>query len=443
MVPVYIIVFRLFTRPIRARTLDVRYQLDQVFAHLKQKIDGIQVVQATAREAGEIAAFTEKITALHRPRVHVNHLGIAFSNLCVGVGGIGSAVVFAVGAYEVAGGSLTTGELIAISALAGLIFTPITRLSELAASYQQAATSLTRLGEILDFPLTDRPQFKSIDEKTVPAGVCGRIEFDRVSFHYLPDRPVLYDISLCIESGRKVAIVGPTGSGKTTLMNLLLRFYEPTSGEVRIDGRSLDDYSVRDLRRHLGVVPQEPVIFRGTLAENICYGTPDATPAEIKAAARAALVHDLADSLAQQYGTLVGEGGHPLSQGERQRIAIARLFCKSPSIVVLDEATSALDRASETLIQEALDRLLSGRTTFVIAHRLATVLTADQIIVMDQGRIVQMGRHAELLADENGLYRKLYECQFGAAGEPQRPGPLDPNPRDAAEQPVVLEPVCA
>jgi len=185
------------------------------------------------------------------------------------------------------------------------------------------------------------------------------------------------------------------------------------------------------------------VIFRGTLAENICYGTTGATPSGIKASARAALVHDLADSLPQQYGTLVGEGGHPLSQGERQRIAIARLFCKSPSIVVLDEATSALDRASETLVQEALDRLLSGRTTFVIAHRLATILTADQIIVMDQGRIVQMGTHAGLLADENGLFRKLYECQFGAAREPQGPGPLDPGPRDAAEHPAVLEPVCA
>jgi len=337
------------------------------------------------------------------------------------------------------------GDLIAAAALAGLLFTPITRLSELAAQYQQASASFGRLGEILDYPLTGSPRAGETSAIKISQTLDGCIEFDHVGFHYVSDRPVLDDISLRIEPGTKVAIVGPTGSGKTTLMNLLLRFYEPTCGQIRLDGEPLGDYSVACLRQHIGVVPQEAAIFRGTLAENIRYGTPQATAGEIEAAAKAALVHDLALALPRQYDTLVGEGGHPLSQGERQRIALARLFCKNPSVVVLDEATSSLDRVSESLVQEALNRLLAGRTTFVIAHRLATVLGADQILVMDQGRIVQAGTHAELVADDRGLYRRLYDCQFAPhAGQPSGPGPRLPDPcSPALAFPANLEPTAA
>jgi len=388
-VPFYVVVFRLFTRRIHAKTLDVRTQLDRVFGHLKQKIDGMQIVRAAAVEPLEISHFTRQIGDLHQPRVRVNQLGIAFSNLCVGMGGIGASAVFAVGAWEVIAGRLTVGDLIAASALSGFLFLPITRLSELAALYQQAMASFFRLSEILDFPIADRTEH--IDHQHPAEGFvpAGRIEFDHLDFHYVPDRPVLKNISLRIEPGTKVAIVGPTGSGKTTLMNLLLRFYEPTGGAIRIDGRSLADFSLPALRQHLGVVPQEAVIFRGTLADNIRYGTPHASMTEITAAARAALVHEMALDLPQQYETVVGEGGHPLSQGQRQRIALARIFCKNSSIVVLDEATSSLDRPNEMLVQQALDSLLAGRTTFVIAHRLATILGADQIVVMDHGRIVR------------------------------------------------------
>jgi ABC-type multidrug transport system fused ATPase/permease subunit len=243
----------------------------------------------------------------------------------------------------------------------------------------------------------------------------GDVSFHRVNFSYVDGRPILHEFSLHINPGTKVAIVGRTGSGKTTVMNLLLGFYQPSSGHICIDDQPLCEFSTAKLRQHIGVVPQEAVIFRGTLAENICYGTPEAGPEQMEAAARAALVHDLALSLPQQYNTLVGEGGHPLSHGERQRIALARLFCKSPAIVVLDEATSSLDQEHELLVQAALQRLLAGRTTLVIAHRLATVQTADQIVVIDEGRIVEVGSHADLLAAE-GVYRQLHDAQFAADG---------------------------
>jgi ABC-type multidrug transport system fused ATPase/permease subunit len=373
------------------------------------------VVRAAAAEAEEISKFSRQMSALHEPRLRTNQLGIAFSNLCLGVGGAGASLVFAVGAGEVLAGRLTIGELIAASALAALLFTPITRLSELATLVQQASASMTRLSEILDHPLPlTRAGFWSPASVIAPAKpLGGDVEFDNVSFQYLPGRPVLQDVSLRIQPGWKVAVVGPTGSGKTTLMNLLLRFYEPIAGEIRLDGERLSDLPLAALRELTGVVPQDPVIFRGTLGDNIRYGTPTASDDVVASAAQVALVDTIAQRLPRGYETLVGEGGHPLSQGERQRIAIARLFCKNPSLVVLDEATSSLDRASEILVQRALDNLLAGRTTFVIAHRLETVLTADQIVVMDQGRIVQKGRHEELVADRAGLYRRLFECQFG------------------------------
>ena len=439
-VPVYWLVFQLFCRPIHAGTLAVRGQLDEVFGQLKQKIDGVLVVRATAREAAETAAFTRQIADLHAPRMLVNRLGIAFATLCGTIGGLGAVAIFSVGTYEVQAGRLSLGGLIAASAMAGLLFAPITRLAELATQFQHARASFVRLGEILDFPLppTDLTSARSaVDDSS------GVVRFEAVGFQYQPGQPVLKRVRLEIPAGQRVAIVGPTGSGKTTLINLLLRFYEPTSGCIRLGGRRLDEIPLAALRDTIGLVPQDPVVFRGTLADNIRYGMPHATDDQVEAAARAALVHDLALSLPQQYDTLVGEGGHPLSQGERQRIAIARLFCKNPAIVVLDEATSSLDAASEALVQRALDRLLAGRTTFVIAHRLGTVQAADRILVMDGGQIVQDGPHYELLTDEEGLYRRLYEAQFGRQEHPGTPGPQLPNSPQPLDAEPHLEPAAA
>jgi ABC-type multidrug transport system fused ATPase/permease subunit len=406
--PAYAVTFRHFRRRIRAGSLAVRDRLDTVFGHLKEKIDGMLVVKANAREAAEAADFAGQMEAAHGPRVRVGRAGAAFSSLSNALSGVGTAAVFAAGASEVLAGRMTPGEIVSAATLAGLLFGPIARLADLTSVFEQAATSVDRLGEILDQDADVRDP-----ADPVPLGRArGHVEFDRVGFAYVPGRPVLHDVRLRVEPGGKVALVGPTGCGKSTLLNLLLRFYDPTSGEVRVDGVPLRRAALADLRRQIGVVLQDSVVFRQSLADNIRYGAPDADDARVEAAARAAMVHGFATELPEGYATLVGEGGHKLSQGERQRVAIARALCKDPALIVLDEATSSLDTANEALIQAALRNLLKGRTAFIVAHRLSTVLDADLIVVMDGGRIVQTGTHAELLADAGGLYRRLCERQL-------------------------------
>jgi ABC-type multidrug transport system fused ATPase/permease subunit len=414
-VPAYAVTFRWFTGRIRAGSLAVRDKLDTVFGHLKSKIDGVLVVKAHAREDAEATAFAGQIQDAHGPRVRLGRMGVAFSNLSLATSGIGASAVFAAGAFEVLAGRMTPGEVVSAAALAGLLFGPVARLADLASVLQTAAASFDRLGEILD----QKPDVHEPAEPLALGRARGLVEFDGVSFAYRPGQRVLHDIRLRVEPGTRVALVGPTGCGKTTLLNLLLRFYDPAAGEVRLDGVPLHRFGLADLRRQIGVVPQDAVIFRGSLTDNIRYGTPDADDARVEAAARAALVHGFATRLPEGYATVVGEGGHKLSQGERQRVAIARACCKDPALIVLDEATSSLDTAGEALIRKALANLLSGRTAFIVAHRLATVLDADRIVVLDEGRVVQTGTHDQLLA-EPGLYRRLCARQFGVAAEPQR-----------------------
>jgi subfamily B ATP-binding cassette protein MsbA len=440
--PVYLVLFRWFTGRIRTGSETVRQRLDCVFGRLKEKIDGMLVVKAHAREDAEIAEFSAQIEAAHEPRVQVGRMGAAFSNLTLATSAVGGVVVFTVGAFEVLGGRMTPGQLISATSLAALLFGPVSRLADLASVFQQARTSLARLKEILNQPV-DVPE----PEQQVPlVRARGEVVFDRVTFGYLPGQKAIREVSLKIEPGMKVALVGPTGCGKTTLVNLLLRFYDPQEGQIRLDGIPLPHLGVADLRRQVGVVPQETILFRESLADNIRYGSPQADALRVQAAAEAALVHDFARRLPQGYDTIIGEGGHKLSQGERQRIAIARAFCKDPSLIVLDEATSSLDTASEALIQAALANLLRGRTAFIIAHRLSTVLDADLIVVLEAGRVVQTGTHAELLAEANGLYRRLIARQMPellavpasgtapGADAPGSPGAL-PTPRRV---PVVV-----
>jgi ABC-type multidrug transport system fused ATPase/permease subunit len=409
-VPVYAVNFRWFTRRIRASSRAVREGLDGVFGHLKQKVDGALVVKAHACESAEVAEFAARLRALHGPRVRADRLGAAFSNVSAAVSGVGTVAVFGVGALEVLEGRMTPGGVVSTAALAALLFGPVARLADLANVFEQAAASLDRLGEILDL----RPTVAEPDDPTPIARANGLVEFDRVGFGYKADQPVVWDVRLRAEPGMRVALVGPTGCGKSTLMNLLLRFYDPTWGEVRLDGVPIRRLATADLRRQVGVVLQEPVVFRQSVAENIRYGNPDATAAQVEAAARAAHVHPFALALPDGYDTVVGEGGYKLSQGERQRLSIARAICKDPAVVVLDEATSALDTAGEALVQASLANLLLGRTAFIIAHRLSTVVDADLIVVIDGGLIVQKGTHAQLMADADGLYRRLVTRQFGA-----------------------------
>ncbi len=431
--PWYVLTFRRFTRRIRAGTVQVRTQLDGIFGRLKEKLDGMIVIKACAREEREMTEFAAQINAAHGSRVRVGRLGAAFSTLTVALGGIGTALVFAVAAAQVAAGQMTPGEAVAATAFVALVFGPIARLADLATIFEQAGASLDRLGEILD----RKPDAMETQPSLPLDRVRGRIEFDQVSFGYRRNQPVIWDIRLRIEPGMKVALVGPTGCGKSTLVNLLLRFYEPNLGEIRIDGVPIRNVSVTDLRRQIGVVPQDPVIFRHSLADNIRYGMPGASDAQVEAAARAALVHDFACRLPQGYDTLIGEGCCKLSQGERQRIAIARAFCKNPAIVVLDEPTSSLDSENETLIHTALTGLLQGRTSIIIAHRLATIRDANRIVVMDGGEIVQMGVHAELRADAGGMYHRLCQRQFGYG--PPKPAPESDDVVVAARRATLVE----
>jgi subfamily B ATP-binding cassette protein MsbA len=418
--PGYYLVFRTYTPRIRKGSTTVRGQLDGIFARLKEKLDGMLVVKAHAREQDEMVDFAMQIGQAHRPRVRVGRLGAAFSNLSMTLAGIGASLVFAAGALEAANGHLTPGTVLSATAMAALLFGPVSRLADLASVFQQAAASMDRLGEILD----QEPDVISPADPVPLYRVCGRIEFDHVGFGYHPGQPVIRDVSLRVELGMKVALVGPTGCGKSTLLHLLQRFYDPQWGEIRLDGIPLRRLALADLRRQIGIVPQEPVVFQASLADNIRYGYPEADMARIESAASAARVCDFLPRLPKGFDTLIGEGGHKLSQGEKQRVAIARVFCKDPALVILDEATSSLDPESEIIVQAALTELFRGRTAFVVAHRLSTVMDADLLVVLQAGRIVQCGTHEELIREREELYYRLHARQFGGVDLYPRPDPV-------------------
>jgi ATP-binding cassette subfamily B protein len=286
---------------------------------------------------------------------------------------------------------------------------PLTQLASMANVLQSGVASAERVFEFLDAP----EEVADVDERHEPRQARGRVEFDHVYFSYRPDKPLIEDLSLVAEPGRTIAIVGPTGAGKTTLVNLLMRFYELDGGQIRLDGRDIASMPRRELRSHMGMVLQDAWLFGGTIRENIAYGNLKATDEELLAAARATYVDRFVHSLPDGYDTVIDDEGSNVSAGERQLITIARAFLADPTILILDEATSSVDTRTEVLIQRAMAALRSQRTSFVIAHRLSTIRDADTILVMDGGRIVEQGNHQELLA-RAGAYYTLYHSQFAA-----------------------------
>jgi subfamily B ATP-binding cassette protein MsbA len=372
-------------------------------------LTGHRIVKAFGNESKEADRFSKAAYQLFRTNMKVTAALSSLPPLMELLGGVGMAIALWYGSHEIASGRLTTGELTTFIATLLMMYGPAKKLSRVNANLQQAIAASERIFEMLDThtEVTERAGAQPL------APFTRTIEIHDVTFGYdEAQAKILRGVSFAVSAGQMVAIVGRSGAGKTTLVNLLPRFYDVTGGGIRIDGIDIRDVTLKSLRGQIGMVTQETVLFDDSVASNIAYGALHASRAEIEAAARAANAHDFVMALPQKYETLIGERGQRLSGGQRQRLAIARALLKNAPILVLDEATSALDAESELLVQEALTNLMLNRTSFVIAHRLSTIRRADAIVVLERGRIVEIGRHDELLARPNGTYASLYEMQL-------------------------------
>jgi ABC-type multidrug transport system fused ATPase/permease subunit len=398
----------LITGPFRPMSRRVQEKVAELTERLQEYLDGIREVAAFGREGEQAARYAQAIRELIQLRMRLVMMDSVFQAGQSAFSLVVSIIILGFGGYLYLRGNTTIGSLVAIQSIFGMTFLPSTDLIGMVKDVQVALASAERVYAFLDA----RPDVQDPPVPVSPAWVEGVVAFERVSFAYRPGQPVLRDVSLAARPGEVVALVGPSGAGKSTLMSLLARFYDPADGRILLDGVDLRDLRLADLRRAIGIVFQDTFLFAASVRENIAFGRPGATEDEIVAAARAANAWEFIEGLPSGLDTPVGQRGVQLSEGQRQRVAIARAFLRDPRILILDEPTSALDARAEHMVQAALDNLMRGRTTFVIAHRLATIRRADQIAVLDQGRVVERGTHAELLR-RSGLYRELFELQFG------------------------------
>ena len=388
--------------------LKVDMALGDLSALLQENVSGVQVVRAFAREPHEMQRFAHRNRTLYDARVRVNSIFAWVMPTTHFLVSLGTILILWFGGQMVLAGQMTLGEMVAFNSYLLLLAAPAQQLTWLVDSAGEAVAGLQRSFEILDL----EPAIQNRPDAVVLPALRGQVTFRNVSFHYTQQvAPALDDIDLDVQPNQVVALIGQTGSGKSSLVSLIPRFYDPSQGVVQVDGIDVRDAELVSLRQQIGIVLQTSLLFSATIAENIAYGRPDASQAQIEAAARAAQAHDFILDLPEGYRTVVGERGVTLSGGQRQRVAIARALLLDPRILILDDSTSSVDTETERLIQMALDRLMEGRTTFVIAHRLSTVRRADLILVMKDGRIVERGTHAALLAQE-GLYREIYDLQL-------------------------------
>ncbi len=407
LLPLLVLVAKVFGRRLKSLSTSIQDHTAAMSTLIEEVISGIRIVKSfvqTQREETRFAAQVEQTLALTMRKAGVMAVFIPVISLLTFSA---AAAVLWYGGRQVIDGSVSPGDLFAFVLFAGILIGPFSSAARVFAQIREAQGATQRVFEILDTgsEVSDSPT------ATTLSSVSGHIRVEHIGFAYDPRQPVLTDISFEAKPGELVAIVGPTGAGKTTVMNLLHRFYDPTEGRITIDGHDLRQVTMDSWYRQIALVPQETILFGGTILDNIRYGDEKASQEEVEAASRAAHAHDFIMNFPDQYQTIVGEKGINVSGGQRQRIAIARAIVKNPRVLLLDEATSALDSESERLVQEALEQLMKGRTTFVIAHRLTTIQRADRILVLNKGRLVETGTHAELM-DHKGLYQYLYTLRL-------------------------------
>ena len=405
--PLAAVPMAVFSRQLKKKSLSAQVKMGQIYGLLHETITGNKIVKAFTTERFEIRRFLKATASYLRTSIKLAWIGSLSSPFMEFLGGVVGAFILWVGTKRIAEGAISPGDFGAFLTALFLMYMPIKRLSKANNVIQQAVACHARIAEVLE----NTPVIRDAPNAYPLPSVKGAVRFENVSFAYDRSRPVLTGIDFEVRPTETVAIVGLSGAGKTTIINLLARFYEPTSGRVLVDGIDIRDVTLDSLRSRIGLVTQEIILFNESIRDNIAYGLEGAPDDRVVAAAKAAKAHDFIMQLPEGYATSIGERGGLLSAGQRQRLAIARALLKDPPILILDEATSALDSESEHLIQEALATLRQGRTTVIIAHRLSTVRSADRILVIEAGRIAERGSHDELIR-RDGLYRKLYELQF-------------------------------
>jgi subfamily B ATP-binding cassette protein MsbA len=404
--PLIIQVIRILANELRAISEGVQQKAADITSHVQETLSQIRVVKSFSMEQNEINKFRKETEKSFRINMRAVQILASQKPIVALLQTVATVAVVWFGGIEIINGNLTVPQLIAFATALAIMTDPGNTLSKSYTILQKGMASVRRIFEVTDI----EPSIKNEENAKSLAKISGAIQFQDVSFAYEHEN-VLKNINLNVAPGEKIALVGRTGAGKSTLMSLLLRFHDPSSGRILVDGQDIKKVKIESLRRQIAVVPQEITLFRGSIKENIAYGKPGAKDEEIVQAAKLANIHRFIETLPDKYETEVGERGTKLSGGERQRVAIARAILRDPRILILDEATSSLDAETESLIREALERLMQSRTTFIIAHRLNTIERADHIAVIDNGKIAEIGSHQNLMA-KSGLYKYLYEIQF-------------------------------